>query len=96
MLFDVYIITLYCCNYSHDEHVTNKITNESPNIGKSPRLSFFRATVESVLLCGADTWPLIKQLETKLDGNYTTTLRKYPLEQYAKKQRTAWGHIQEK
>ena len=37
--------------------------------------SFFRATVESVLMYGATAWTLTKTLESKLDGTYTRMLR---------------------
>ena len=37
--------------------------------------SFFQAAVASILLHGCTTWTLTKQLEKKLDGNYTRMLR---------------------
>ena len=37
--------------------------------------SFFQAAVVSILLYGCTTWTLTKQLERKLDGNYTRMLR---------------------
>ena len=37
--------------------------------------SFFQAAVVSILLYGCTTWTLSKQLERKLDGNYTRMLR---------------------
>ena len=37
--------------------------------------SFFQAAVMSILLNGCTTWMLTKQLEKKLDGNYTRMLR---------------------
>ena len=37
--------------------------------------SFFHAAVVSILLYGCTTWKLTKQLEKKLDGNYTRMLR---------------------
>ena len=37
--------------------------------------SFFQAAVVSILLYGCTTWTLSKQLEKKLDGNYTRMLR---------------------
>ena len=37
--------------------------------------SFFQAAVVSILLYGSTTWTLTKQLEKKLDGNYTRMLR---------------------
>ena len=37
--------------------------------------SFFQATIVSILLYGCTTWMLTKQLEKKLDGNYTRMLR---------------------
>ena len=37
--------------------------------------SFFQAAVVSILLYGCTTWTLTKQLEKKLDGNYTRMFR---------------------
>ena len=37
--------------------------------------TFFQAVVASILLYGCTTWTLTKQLEKKLDGNYTRMLR---------------------
>ena len=37
--------------------------------------SFFQEAVVSILLYGCTTWTLTKQLEKKLDGNYTRMLR---------------------
>ena len=37
--------------------------------------SFFQALVVSILLYGCTTWTLTKQMEKKLDGNYTRMLR---------------------
>ena len=37
--------------------------------------SFFQAVVVLILLYGCTTWKLTKQLEKKLDGNYTRMLR---------------------
>ena len=37
--------------------------------------SFFQTAVASILLYGCTTWTLTKQLEKKLDGNYTRMLR---------------------
>ena len=37
--------------------------------------SFFQAAVISILLYGCTTWTLTKQLEKKLDGNYTGMLQ---------------------
>ena len=39
------------------------------------KYSFFQAAVASILLYGCTTWTLTKQLEKKLDGNYTRMLR---------------------
>ena len=38
------------------------------------KCSFFQAAVISILLYGCTTWTLTKQLEKKLDGNYTRML----------------------
>ena len=37
--------------------------------------SFFQAVVVSILLYGCTSWTLTKQIEKKLDGNYTRMLR---------------------
>ena len=37
--------------------------------------NFFQAAVVSILLYGCTTWTLTKQLEKKIDGNYTRMLR---------------------
>ena len=37
--------------------------------------SFFQAAVVSILLYGCTTWTLTKELEKKLDGNYTRMLK---------------------
>ena len=37
--------------------------------------SFFQAAIVSILLYGCTTWTLTKQIEKKLDGNYTRMLR---------------------
>ena len=37
--------------------------------------SFFQAAVVSILLYGCTTWTLTKQMEKKLDGNYTRMMR---------------------
>ncbi len=36
--------------------------------------SFFQAAVVSILLYGCTAWTLTKQMEKKLDGNYTRML----------------------
>ena len=39
------------------------------------KIMFFKATVESVYLYGAESWTLTKTLERRLDGCYTRLLR---------------------
>ena len=39
------------------------------------KCSFFQVAVASILLYGCTTWTLTKQLEKKLDGNYTRMLQ---------------------
>ena len=39
------------------------------------KISFFQAAVVTILLYRCTTWTLTKQLEKKLDGNYTRMLR---------------------
>ena len=45
------------------------------NLTDKMKCSFFQAAVVSILLYGCTTWTLTKQLEKKLDGNYTRILR---------------------
>ena len=45
------------------------------NLTDKMKRSFFQAAVMSILLYGCTTWTLTKQLEKKLDGNYTRMLR---------------------
>ena len=45
------------------------------DLSDNMRRSFFHAAVVSILLYGCTTWTLTKQLEKKLDGNYTRMLR---------------------
>ena len=44
-------------------------------LNRDIKISFFRATVESVLLYGAESWTLTKTLQTRLNGTYTRLLR---------------------
>ena len=45
------------------------------SLSRELKVQFFRATVESVLLYGAECWTLTKQQQKKLDGCYTRLLR---------------------
>ena len=45
------------------------------NLSRKLKIQFFRATVETVLLYGAECWTLTKQLQKRLDGCYTRLLR---------------------
>ncbi|XP_077868031.1 uncharacterized protein LOC144357878 [Saccoglossus kowalevskii] len=45
------------------------------NMSRSFKTQFFRATAESILLYGAETWTLTKAMEKDLDGTYTYLLR---------------------
>ena len=45
------------------------------NLTEKLKKEFFQAVVQSVLLYGSTTWTLTKQLEKKIDGNYTRMLR---------------------
>ena len=45
------------------------------NMSRSLKIEFFRATVEKVLLYGAEAWTLTETLEKRLDGCYTRLLR---------------------
>ena len=57
--------------------------------------SFFQAAVVSILLYGCTTWTLTKQIEKKLDGNYTRMLQAILNEsrrQHSTKQQL-YGHL---
>ena len=43
-------------------------------IAKSTKIKFFRACDENILLYGAETWTISKELEKRLDGTYTRLL----------------------
>ena len=45
------------------------------NLPRHIKISFFSATVESVLLYGCECWTLTKALQKSLDGCYTRMLR---------------------
>ena len=45
------------------------------SLSRQLKIRFFRATVESVLLYGSETWTLTKALKKRLDGTYTRLLR---------------------
>ena len=45
------------------------------NLTNKMKRSFFQAAVVSILLYGCTTWTLTKQLEKKLDGNYTRIIQ---------------------
>ena len=49
-----------------------------PHLTDKMKHSFFQAEVVSILLHGCSTWTLTKQMEKKLDGNYTRRLRASP------------------
>ena len=44
-------------------------------LNRDLKISFFRATVESVLLYGAESWTLTKTLQTRLNRTYTRLFR---------------------
>ena len=45
------------------------------NQKKQLKIGFFRATVDSVLLYGAESWTLTGKMSDRLDGMYTKMLR---------------------
>ena len=54
----------------------NKLSNIwKSNLTDKMKCSCFQAAVMSILLYGCTTWTLTKQLQKKLDGNYTRMLR---------------------
>ena len=46
------------------------------NFSRETKIRLFRATIESVLLYGCETWTLKKTLEKAIDGCYTRMIRK--------------------
>jgi len=46
------------------------------NLNIKLKIRFFRSTVESVLVYGAECWTLTKEMERRIDGTYTRLLRK--------------------
>lgn len=45
------------------------------NLKKELKIGLFRATVESVLLYGSNSWTMTKEMERKINGTYTRLLR---------------------
>ena len=45
------------------------------NLKNHLKVGFFRATVESVLLYGAECWTMTGKMRNRLDGTYTRMLR---------------------
>ena len=57
-----------------------KVLNKLDRIWKSKlktelKIQFFRTTIESVLLYGAESWTLTNSMCRRVDGTYTTMLR---------------------
>ncbi len=50
---------------------------KAPHLSRDLKLKLFRATVESVLLYGAQCWSFTTAQTRSLDGTYTRLLRKY-------------------
>ena len=46
------------------------------NISRKCKLHFFQASVESILLYGAETWTFTQEMENRVNGCYTRLLRK--------------------
>ena len=46
------------------------------NLQNSLKINFFRATIEPILLYGAETWTMNSKMHKRLDGCYTNMLRK--------------------
>ena len=44
------------------------------DITRATKIAFFRACVESILLYGAETWTMKRELQDRLDGTYTRLL----------------------
>lgn len=55
--------------------MSRKIKSDLPD---NLKRSFFRATVETALMFGANAWALNKTHESTLDGTYTRMLRRHP------------------
>ena len=56
--------------------VSNKMDNIwKSNLSREIKVTFYRATIESVLMYGSETWTLKKTLENRINGAYTRLLR---------------------
>ena len=65
-----------CQDIQNKENYINRLSIIwKSNLTDKMKRSFFQAAVASILLYGCTTWTLTKQLEKKLDGNYTRMLR---------------------
>ena len=47
----------------------------SSTLSRKTKVRLFKATVESVLLYGSETWTIPKAMEKRIDGCYTNMLR---------------------
>ena len=45
------------------------------SLSRQLKVNFFRATIESILIYGAETWTLTEKLNAQIDGTYTRLLR---------------------
>jgi len=59
------------------------------------KVRFFRSTVENVLVYGSESWTLTREMERRLNGNYTRLLRKVQNVSYAehKTNRELYGKL---
>ena len=96
-----YIGFFFISSVRSDFHMIDSLSiNKLSIIWKSDltdkmKRSFFQAAVVSILLYGCTTWMLTKQLEKKVDGNYTRMLRAIlnkSWKQYPTKHRL-YGHL---
>ena len=72
---------MYCLFYIYHLLAANNKLNTTDRVWKSTisrkcKLHFFRASVESILLYGAETWTFTQEMENRVNGCYTRLLRK--------------------
>ena len=58
--------------YAAIRKLENKWKSDLP---RKLKINFFRSTVESILLYGAETWTMTKTMNSEIDGTYTRLLR---------------------
>ena len=76
-IYICYVDDIFIPTHSYDKISKLKQTVEknSTDLIDKMKCSFFQAVVVSIQLYGCTTWTLTKQLEKKIDGNYTRMLQ---------------------